>query len=281
MEVSISEHLQEKALKKFLLLLPLVAFKSNNEGRIIYNDITYVNRDRGDGENAITNVYSRRQKYTFPNTFGGVGNHGNDDWVIKVLETKNRHRSISIGDDFPQFNFTYDKINLAASLSPDNFILVMGDSSSFDDKFVLEYDGKLVSVQHKEEVSIGGKIIINSDEYKIGEIGIRKLEEFYGKPNKNKVFVSLEIYPDKTIKKYGKKINGMKEGLFYDSDESGNFEISGYVNDKLHGYYFNSQTGEQGFYENGVKVGFWKEGDEIVNYDTPARIFFTVPTFIF
>lgn len=88
----------------------------------------------------------------------------------------------------------------------------------------------------------------------------------------------IEFHPDKSLKKFGVILNNKKESFSYDSDDSGIIEISFYTNDKLNDYYLNSKTKEQGYYENGIKIGFWKERDRIVNYDR-NKIFFLFPIF--
>lgn len=105
------------------------------------------------------------------------------------------------------------------------------------------------------------------------------IEEF----NSNGFYnLTFELHSNSKIKKIGmtKVYNGRKEGIFYESYINGHIKLSSYRDGALHGYYFNSFTNEQGFYDAGVKVGFWKEGGQLVNYDEEL-VFFIFPIFPF
>lgn len=113
---------------------------------------------------------------------------------------------------------------------------------------------------------------------KLNELSIDTIKEKYNPLGDFKL--TLELHPNSKIKKFGIEHMGGFEGILYESNISGDFILSSYSYKKLHGYYFNSFTKEQGFYQNGAKVGFWKEKDQLVNYDKEI-IFFILPIFPF
>lgn len=92
--------------------------------------------------------------------------------------------------------------------------------------------------------------------------------------------LTLELHSDKTIKKFAYSFNSVRNGPYYESDANGSFILSNFHKGELYGYYCDTFKGEQGFYQNGVKVGFWKEQNQLRNYDKDV-IFFPFPFFLF
>lgn len=171
--------------------------------------------------------------------------------------------------DFPEIWFNFGKNiinNLMVNLNKEITGLLIRDKRC---ELSLNY-----RFLHLATVS-DGKTIFN---LKISDASIDSVVEKFNSISEYRL--NLELHSDSKIKRVGITLKGRKEGFSYESDVNGRIKLSTYRNDILHGYYFNDYTNEQGFYQDGVKVGFWEEKDQLVNYDKEL-IFFILPFFPF
>lgn len=306
MESIISNHLTNESIRDYASLSSYLPFK------LIYNRLIYGNIICSEkiliNNNYLIKIHLPNQIFTFPRilyqkngdneeiNYGHGYEDDDEDEKIRTIESENHYRSIDYDNGIVNFKISHDKIiksliltNEFININLSSYIVPYFDC--FDNMFFVSYDGKLLEVKYLKGVFISiskNKInLINPitsrvfDSSEITEAKIQAAKEFYHNEVPGGELI-LEFHSDNLIKKYGKITNNIKEGFFYDSDEFGNFEVSCYINDKLHGYYFSKSSKTQGFYEDGVKVGFWKEQGRIINYDSGrARIFFILPVFIF
>lgn len=270
----ISQHLQKKG---YLLLNSFLPFKSKNKS-LLYDNYNYSNFERTDY--FCIEIYLKHQDLIF--------NFSPSRKIIdiKIEDRNGNNRNFSYLFNKFMPGFMYNDRSVYYSIKPD--LIEYEYEGPFKFELEITRKGKLHSINISHERLIlhilEDKISTNLfGTFKIIDVSDSVVKEI---KEKTKNYIILEVHSDKSIKKLGMTLDGKREGFYYESDELGNFEISCYINDKLHGHYFNSKTKEEGFYEEGVKVGFWEEQDKIVNYDKNEisgrdRIFFISPVFLF
>lgn len=288
MEAAILGHLRRELVKNYALLTPLT-FKH------VRNDLLYIGKLASEiisvYNDFLTYICLKRQTIILPSVIYYQFDDRNEEYYpleIKIEDKHNQFRSIDYKNGIVHFNFVHN--NIFNYFTYDDSVIKLNTSTFpyYDNGFTLTYDGKLLEIYDHGELTIK----INEDMIKvkraynsegiessiIDESVVQEAKQFFSQTVKGEL--TLEFNSDNSIKRYGKFVDGGKQDLFYDSDGSGNFEISCYSHNTLHGFYFNSKTGEQGFYSGGSKVGFWKERGEIVNYDK-QKVFFIFPVFVF
>lgn len=295
MEVIISEHSRNKRFALLKSLLPYESFR----GIITYNNLIHLNYDQ-----IKTMIKYNPQVFIF--TLGASVDDfdftQNTDEEIEILRNKKFiyifdskkeiRRAFHVDKTENAFTFNYEKTRITmSSITPTIFSY---NFNALDLNFItLIYfynDGKVKEIRDVN----GSDFIYYAD---IGFVTFRSDGEVIEDdskglahpdddisytvdlPNGNEGIMFLNFHPDGTLKTYQLVINSKRQGLYYQSDEYGNITFTSYRNDQLHGYYYDSLTDKQGFYQNGFKVGFWKEGGQIINYDK-NRIFFPFPIFL-
>lgn len=291
MEKIIAEHLQVKFVRSHSLLNSFLPFKlqGNRLNHVIYSNDEY-SEYISFGKKFMTKLFIQNQTFTFPSSLDygiytlDLNKTGNLE--IKVSEDEDNYRFLNM---MPQFEFNYDNTNISYCFMGELLFFNLTENLTRDDfpgkcyYIGLSRDGRLNNLFIGDN-GIILQINMTKNNFTIGgtDSTIEELKEFYRQSKAEDNIIAnliLECYPDKSIKKYGIMINQQRDGFFYELDEFGNVEHSCYVNGKLHGYYFNGRTKEQGFYEHGIKVGFWKEGSNIVNYNN-SKIYFPFPVFL-
>lgn len=203
-------------------------------------------------------------------------------------EIRENNRSLLLGDNTTynfKMNYKRDRNILGYGISINSNPSELHFSFTFSNAFynyITLLDGEVIDLSIANEtitLRLNGDILRLVDMYKIifndkvNDSNIDLVLEKYNTLSNSKLII--EFHSNGKIRKIDNN-----EGFSYESNLNGNFILSCYSNSKLHGYYFNSYTNEQGFYQNGIKVGFWKERGEIKNYDN-EEIFFIFPIFPF
>lgn len=284
MQSVISDHLKNEAANDYALISP-IHFVYSPWGTISYNYKIYVYETYNEITIALGN-----NKFTFT-----IDNHyGNKIKVIKVSGSDG-DRSIILGNSI-SFNFNY--------YSTENTIYVIDDVIGYQtkhyatDHIKFTRDGKVNKISTIYlSYEDGNDFIEPANTYTFFK---KNITEFIKRGLNDPLIITrayaqvkifISFYPNGQLERYGVMIDNVKKGIFYDSDESGKIRVSNYVDDILHGYYFDSFTDEQGFYNKGIKVGFWEEQGRLVNYDgknmiygrindiAKDRIFFLFPVF--
>lgn len=298
MERVISGHLRNEVAKNCLLLTSFIPFKNIANNELVYDGIKYADYMKF---HFLTIIYYNFQHFKFE---CGTYEEDNSDMEEDDEEREiNEMIAFDVYDGAPNINHESSKYsrsilkltNNSFFFDYDNVNIYLYDNS-YNVSYHLEINDHLEDIYFNKD----GRITkIDSEHFKYsqtdGKVKIpRKLNEtvddllYQGKKSLsykimkgNKVmFLYISFNSEKVLTRYGMfSVEGSKrEGFFYKLDDSGNFIISSFVDNKSHGYYFDSGAQEQGFYENGIKVGFWKEQGQIINYDTD-RIFYPIPVF--
>lgn len=291
MEVVISEHLLNEAAKEFLLLKHLYSFKNDSKYIFTFN------------EDNIIKLKYKSQIFEFHKNSEYDEDNDEDfnEMSIQTYDSGSSGRSLYngyCGDN--EFRFVYE-----------NFVITIKYQTDIYNNKIYTYNfnehNKLLeeSITFTKEGGIFSIIGVNFKYYSSvglvifkmnGEEIIRNVRTFIKQDAKNFYYnidlkngkignLHLNFHPDGSLERYGMVIDSERQGFYYSSDTKGNFRISSYRNDKLHGYYFDSRSEQQGFYENGVIVGFWRIKDQnnnirIIN-SRSDRIFFPFPIFLF
>lgn len=271
MENSISDHLLNNSAKNFLLLkTPLSVHaiikstQSNKKSPLSFN---FKSNDQN-----ISIDYATRER---PCTV-----------TLGISESLGQFRDIIASSNIKSFSFHCDAVKIQLYDGEDHityYLTIFGGYPPSNEYIQITKDGRIRSLRTNYYEYNENNVIINVkaiDERVLVENNIEKSTKTYHYIKGNIKLITV-FNSDKKLVKYELIVNSGRQGLFYDSDEFGNFEISCYINGILHGYYFSSFTDEQGFYENGIKVGFWEEQGKIINYDIARdRIFFMFPVFL-
>lgn len=267
MQRVISEHLRKKINKKYALVsrLPFV----HKENEITYTDKRYAYKT-----NNVVRIEFKKDTFIFD---GFIKRDDKNCHMIKVtsdIYERANSRSIILGGN-SRFEFSYIfrefEVDYINDLIRYQFTYGRGGFIHFNRNGISKIQTKYFEY---EDTNAFVNIMTNQKyitELTDTPINLGMLTE--------KIEIFLNFHSNKKLKEYGMMIDKKKQGIFYKCDESGNFEISNYNNDEPHGFYFDSLTETQGFYERGNKIGFWKEKGKISNHETD-RIFFPFPFFI-
>lgn len=277
MERIISEHLRNKVIKSYLLLSPYLAFKLvKNE--IIHGDKRYAINHSSLKITIEINYNSQRFLFLDKSKWHQFKKLKNK---LTISTPDFNSRSVFNSRFFKLF---YKNIEVEVGYYQNELFSYYVENGKMMNNILLTKGGKMKQLSSNNFHYIAGvnKIFFrgnrSGETINIADLIKQNRREYEIKNDDELLTVLFNFHPDESLKKYGLLINSKREGFFYDSDELGNFEISCYFNDKLHGYYFNNRTKEQGFYENGIKMGFWKEQGKI-NDPAKDRIFSSFPIF--
>lgn len=264
MERAILDRFRYRSVKNYALLssLPFVYNINNNRNEIIYANEIYVTEFNISNLRVVKIILNNKSfEFDFDENYNTNGRIG--------ITESNDSKSISLNK---KFDFVFSVGLLFTKLS------YIGDIIRYH---FLDFDGNYIHLTRDGKVN---KLMNtycyyhqNDDFITIDNIRYKKLSNTY---IIGKVKIVINFYPNGELQMYTMIINKKRHGIFYFSDESGNFGFMSYHNDELHGFYFNLFTSEQGFYNMGRKVGFWEEQGKIINYDNANEIFFLFPVFI-
>lgn len=248
MEKIISEHLQDEVVKNHLLLSPYLSLRFI-EGEVAYAGRVYINNNL-----SIIGINYNSQRFLFLDK-ANLYNPYKLNKLMVMSSNFNLHSELA---DYFIYKYRGLQVELKYQEKEELFSYYIGDIN-LQDFIIFTKDGKIKQLGVKKfYYNVVNKVVrIKDNNRYITDLIEQNIQEYeIIRYDGKKLTLLFSFYPDGSLKKYGTLLNSKRDGLFYDSDESGKFEISYYFDGKPHGFYFSSFTQEQGFYENGVKVGF-------------------------